>query len=261
MGQLGIVQYTIVVNVFSLMVAAMGAGAAFFLLQRDAVLPRYRTGMVLLAIVCAISTYSYYRLFASWSDAYQVVNGAVRATGLPFNETYRYADWLLTVPLLLVAFLSMMDLPSRQARLRMTVLSVLSVEMILLGYPGQLATTTEAQVLWFTVAMLPALIIVYQLFVGLNPGIAAEPPDARRLFRAARLLTLSSWAFYPVICLLPVFGVAGSIPFTVTQVVFAAADMAAKVAYGVVLFRAAAQKSLPVEEVAPLAGTLRAVRG
>ena len=261
MGQLGVVQYTIVVNVFSLMVAAMGGAAAFFLLQRNEVLARYRTGMVLLGIVCAISAYSYYRLFVSWADAYQVVNGAVRPTGLPFNETFRYVDWLLTVPLLLVAFLSMMDLPSRQARLRMIVLSVLSAEMILLGYPGQLATTTEAQVLWLTVAALPALIIVYQLFVGLNPGILAEPPDARRLFRAARLLTVSSWALYPVVCLLPVFGVTGPLPFTATQVAFAAADTVAKVAYGVVLFRAAAQKSLPLEEVAPLAGTLRAVRG
>ena len=257
MGELTINQYTIVADLFSLMIAAMGASAVFFFLQRGEVLQRFRMGITLLGLMSMVSSYSYYRLYTSWTDAYHVVNGVLRSSGTTFNEGYRFVDWLLTVPLLLVAFLSMMDLGSRQVRLRSTVLAVLSAEMILLGYPGQLATTVEARALWWIVAMLPALIIVYQLYVGLTPAINAEPLSARKLFRAARLLTVSSWTIYPAIALLPILGVAGSTTFTAIQVGYGFADVLAKAAYGVVLFKAAAQKSLPVEEVAPLAGTLR----
>ena len=261
MGELSINQYTIVADLFSLMIAAMGAASVFFFMQRSEVLQRFRMGITLLGLMSMVSSYSYYRLYVSWTDAYHAVNGVLRSSGTTFNEGYRFVDWLLTVPLLLVAFLSMMDLRSRQARLRSIVLAVLSAEMILLGYPGQLATTVEARALWWVVAMLPASIIVYQLFVGLTPAINAEPLAARKLFRAARLLTVSSWTIYPVIALLPILGVAGSTTFTAVQVGYAAADLLAKAAYGVVLFQAAVQKSEPVEELAPLAGPLRIARG
>ena len=257
MGELSINQYTIVADLFSLMLAATGVAAVFFFLQRGEVLQRYRMGITLLGLTCMVSSYSYYRLYTSWTDAFHVVNGASGSSGAMFNEGGRFVDWLLTVPLLLVAFLSTMDLGSRQMRLRSTVLAVLAAEMILLGYPGQLATTVEARVLWWIVALLPAVILVYQLFVGLNPAIKAEPLAARKLFRVARLLIVSGWTIYPAAALLSIFGFAGPTTFTAIQVGYAAADALAKVACGVVLLRAAAQKSEPVEEIVPLAGTLR----
>ncbi|HEY0204456.1 MAG TPA: bacteriorhodopsin [Acetobacteraceae bacterium] len=257
MGELSINHYMIVADLFSLMLAAMGVAAVFFFLQRVELLQRYKMAITLLGMTCMVSSYSYYRLYTSWTDAFHVVNGALVSSGAAFNENGRFVDWLLTVPLLLVAFLSTMDLGSRQVRLRSTVLGVLSAEMILLGYPGQLATTVEARALWWIVAMLPALILIYQLFVGLTPAIKAESLVVRKLFRAARLLIVSSWTIYPAAALLSIFGFADPTTFTAVQVGYAAADAVAKVAFGVVLLRAAAQKSEPVEEMVPLAGTLR----
>ena len=257
MGELSINQYTIVADLFSLMLAATGVAAVFFFLHRGEVLQRYRMSITLLGLASMVSSYSYYRLYTSWTDAFHVVNGALGSSGATFNEGGRFVDWLLTVPLLLVAFLSTMDLGYRQVRLRSIVLAVLAAEMILLAYPGQLATTLEARALWWIVAMLPALILIYQLFVGLAPAIKAEPLAARKLFRAARLLIVSSWTIYPAAALLSIFGFAGSATFTAIQVGYAVADTLAKIAYGVVLFRTASQKSEPVEEIVPIAGTLR----
>ena len=52
------------------------------------------------------------RYFNSWVEAYhypsvKVVDGSAspgdpQLTGVPFNDAYRYMDWLLTVPLLLI---------------------------------------------------------------------------------------------------------------------------------------------------------------
>ncbi len=261
MGELGVVQYDIVVNVFSLAIAAMGVAAAFFLMQRNEVLPRYRMGLTLLSLVAGVSAYFYYRLYGSWVEAFSVVNGTLRSGGATFNEGLRYAEWLLTAPLLLVAFVHVLDMPAQQARLRSTVLSVLAVEMIILRYPGQLSSAAEGRWLWWGVALVPAIIIVYQLYVGLSSAINTEPLESRKLVRKARLLLVLTGAAYPVLYLLPLVGVTGGIPYTGMQAGYAVADILSKAVFGLMLFRIAAIKSMPLEEVPVLAGTLRAVKG
>ena len=39
---------------------------------------------------------------------------AVQLTGAPFNDAYRYVDWLLTVPLLLIELILVMGLPTEE---------------------------------------------------------------------------------------------------------------------------------------------------
>merc|ERR1719408_476430 len=69
-------------------------------------------------LVVAIATYHYVRIFNSWVYAFKVTNGGtdkeyeVTLTGEPFNDAYRYVDWLLTVPLLLIELILVMGLPA-----------------------------------------------------------------------------------------------------------------------------------------------------
>jgi len=260
MGELGVIQHDIVVNVFSLTTAAMGVAAAFFLMQRNEVLPRYRMGLMLLGLVAGVSAYFHYRLQGSWIEAFSVVNGTLKSSGAPFNEGLRYAEWLLTAPLLM-ALVHVLDMPAQQARLRSTVLGILAVEMIVLRYPGQLSSTAEGRWLWWGVALVPALIIVYQLYVGLSSAINTEPVEARNLVRKARLLLVLTGAAYPVLYLFPLVGITGGIAYAGMQTGYAVADILSKAVFGVMLFRVAAIKSVPLEEVPVLAGTLRAVKG
>lgn len=260
MGELTVTQYDIVVNILSLTIAFMGIAAAFFLLQRNDVFPRYKTAVTLLGLMAATATYGYWRLYASWTESYSVVNGTLRASGITFNEGFRYAEWLITVPMILTALVKVLDIPPMQARARSTVLSILGAEMVLLGYPGHLSTTVEGRWLWWGVAMAPAVVIVYQLYFGLSAAIASEPLASRALVRRARLLLIASWATYPVFYLLPMFGATGGLAFTALETGYALADMTSKIVLGWMLYRIAAVKSLPVEEVPVLAGTLRAVK-
>merc|ERR1711871_856869 len=65
------------------------------------------------------------RIFDSFNAAYtpcETINGTVNyakcdpdlygysATGIPFNDAYRYVDWFLTVPLLLIEIVLVMKL-------------------------------------------------------------------------------------------------------------------------------------------------------
>ena len=261
MGELGVIQYDIVVNVFSLTIAAMGVAAAFFLMQRNEVLPRYKMSLTLLGLITGVAAYFQYRLYGSWVEAFSVVSNTLRSSGTSFNDGLRYAEWLLTVPLLLVAFVHVLDISAQQARLRSTVLSILALEMIVLRYPGQLSSAAEGRWLWWGVALVPAMIIAYQLYAGLSSAINTEPVESRSLVRKARMLLVLTGAAYPVLYLFPLVGVTGGIPYTGMQVGYAVADILSKVVFGLMLFRIAAIKSVPLEEVPVLAGTLRAVKG
>jgi len=171
-------QFDLIGTVFSLAIGVMGIAGLFFFLQRSEVLPRYRTSMTLLCLVSVIATYNYVRLYSSWHESFVVLNGVITSTGVPYNDTFRYADWLTTVPLLLVAFVSVLDLPARLIRLRSTVLALLGAEMIALGYFGQVATNIETRWVWFGVGMIPFIIIMVQLYSNLGKAIEAEPAGA-----------------------------------------------------------------------------------
>ena len=78
----------------------MLASFLFFIFSRQELSARFRPAMVMSALVVFITGYHYLRIFSSWHDAYRLVNGVYQSTGMPFNDAYRYVDWLLTVPLL-----------------------------------------------------------------------------------------------------------------------------------------------------------------
>jgi bacteriorhodopsin len=249
-------QYDLVTNVFSFTLTAMGACAAFMFLQRGEVLPKYRPVVVIMGLVTLIATYNYFRLYDGWSSAYVVLNGVVKATGHEYNDAFRYADWLMTVPLLMIGLVMVLDMPPRQAKLRATVLALQAAEMILLGYPGQIATDTTTRWLWWGASMVPFLIIVYQLFVSMAEAVETQPEQARALVVTARFVTVLVWCFYPVVYVLPLIGVTGSTAFISTQVGYAAADITAKAVYGVMIYMIAARKS-DIERSAALGETGR----
>ena len=141
MENISLWQYNLVYNVFSFTIAVMGAATIFFFLNRSQVAPAYRTAITITGLVTLIACYHYFRIFNSWDAAYSVVDGVVKPTGQAFNDAYRYVDWLLTVPLLLIELILVMRLPKGETVGRATKLGVLAAIMVVLGYPGQVSRT------------------------------------------------------------------------------------------------------------------------
>jgi bacteriorhodopsin len=243
MYEMSLNQFELVVNVFSFTIAAMGAATAFLFLQRSEVLPRYRAVVAISGLVTLIATYNYFRLYNSWHEAFVLVNGVVKYTGHGYNDTYRYADWLLTVPLLVIVLVLVLDLPPRQVRLRSTVLGLQAAEMILLGYPGQISTVAATRWLWWGAAMVPFAIIIQQLYIGLADAVRTQPTAVRGLIVGARFMTVLVWCFYPVVYVLPLVGVTGSTEFIATQIGYAGADLLAKAAYGIMIYTICVRKT------------------
>ena len=137
-------QFQTVYNVFSFALASMLFTSIFLLVSQPRVLPRYRQALVVSATVCGIAVYHYIRIFNSFNEAYapSAIGGDYHLTPFGFNEAYRYVDWLLTVPLLLLETVAVLALPKATRASLLTKLIPASALMIALGYPGEIAADT-----------------------------------------------------------------------------------------------------------------------
>ena len=203
-------QYNLIYNAFSFTIATMGAATLFFWLGRSQVAGVYKTALTITGLVTAIAFYHYIRIAESWDAAYTIQDGVVTATGVPFNDAYRYVDWLLTVPLLLVELILVMRLPRQETINRGVRLGGLAALMIVLGYPGEIATDNGTRWLFWALSMIPFLWIVYELFVGLSDAIERQPENAKGLVSTARWVTVGAWLFYPIVFLAPMVGFTGA---------------------------------------------------
>ncbi len=253
MLNLTVPQFDLVYNAFSFTIAAMGAATVFFFASRGQVSKGYRTAISITGLVTLIACYHYFRIFQSWEAAYTVVGGKITETGVAFNDGYRYVDWLLTVPLLLIELILVMKLSRAETIAKATRLGLLAALMVVLGYPGEISPSYNTRWLFWALAMIPFLVIVYDLFAGLRASIEKQPVEVRGMVSAARWITVLSWAFYPVVYVFPMIGFQGGGATTAVQVGYTVADVISKVAYGLFIYSIAVRKS-EAEESGSVAG-------
>lgn len=243
MQELSIGQYSLVYNAFSFTFATMAAATLFLWFGRSQVGHAYKTALTISGLVCAIAAYHYFRIFESWQSAYDIKNGVVVASGYAFNDAYRYVDWLLTVPLLLIELILVMRLSAEETVSKATKLGAAAALMIVLGYPGEIATDIPTRILWGTLSAIPFVYIMWQLFAGLGASINSQPESVRELVKKARLLTFASWGFYPIVYMIPYTSLSGSNVIVGVQVGYTIADVIAKAGVGILIYMIATRKS------------------
>jgi bacteriorhodopsin len=119
---------------------------------------KYRNAVAVSAVVVAVAGYHYFRIFTGWADG-------------EFNEGYRYADWLLTVPLLLIELLIVLGITSEKRRPLSIKLAIAAVLMIALGYPGEVSTSDSTKWIFWVLAMIP---FVYILVTDFSSKVATK---------------------------------------------------------------------------------------
>jgi len=238
-------QFSLVYNAFSFSIATFAAATLFFWLGRSQVSHHYKTALTVAGLVTFIALYHYWRIFNSWGEAYEVVNGVFTTTGVQFNRAYRYVDWLLTVPLLLIELILVMRLSQSETASKSLKLGGAAALMILLGYPGEVSGGIDSTRMIFGVlSMLPFLYIVFSLYSGLGDAIDRQPEAVRGLVRLARNLVVVSWFFYPIVYFLPfVVSMTGGTSSVAIELGYTIADITAKAVFGLVIYAIAVRKS------------------
>lgn len=236
-------QFNLVYNAFSFAIATMFASALFFFNARAQAGQKYRIALLVSGLVVSIAGYHYFRIFNSWDAAYDLQNGVYTLNGKPFNDAYRYVDWLLTVPLLLVEAVAVLALPLKEARPLLIKLTVASIIMIATGYPGEISDNLTTRVIWGTVSTIPFAYILYVLWVELSKSLVRQPAPVQTLVRNMRLLLLLSWGVYPIAYILPMVGITGTSATIGVQIGYTIADVLAKPVFGLLVFAIAVTKT------------------
>ena len=239
-------QFGILYNIFSFGLVSMLACTVYTLVSQSRVLPKYRGALVMSSMVTFIAGYHYWRIFNSFDDSY--VNGAVSVgTGKgAFNEGYRYVDWILTVPLLLVEVIAVLGLAKAAASSLISRLVPASAAMIALGYPGEISADNNTKVIWGVLSTIPFLYILYVLFVELSKSLDRQPAGVAATVGRLRLLLIATWGVYPIAYLLPILGQSAIDPgaFVNRQIGYTVADVLAKCVFGLTILKIAKMKSV-----------------
>jgi len=235
-------EYALVYNMLSLAIAAMLASFIFFVQSRGQLHPKYRPAMILSSLVVAIAGYHYLRIFNSWDSAYHLVGAVYQPTGTPFNDAYRYVDWLLTVPLLVAELVAVLALAAAVRGKMMARLAIAALLMIGLGYPGEISSDSGTRVFWAVLSTIPFVYILFVLWVELARAAANESPAVRERLTQTKLLLLATWGFYPIAYAMPLLGMSGASATVGLQVGYSIADVLAKCAYGFLIYSIARAK-------------------
>jgi len=258
--------FQLVYDVLSFSLASMMATTVFLFMRVPGVLDKYRTALIISGLVTFIAMYHYIRIFNSWVDAYEYPKAenthfcwpaplpppavaqypAPLMTGVPFNDAYRYMDWLLTVPLLLMEIVLVMNLPAAEARSKCWTLGIGSALMIVSGYQGELVISGDLTVRWqhWALSMCFFLWVVYTLLIGLADATNAEDdPDVRDLISNVKIVTCVSWCTYPIVYLFPMLHIGGTKAVISVQIGYCVSDIISKCGVGLMIYQITIAKS------------------
>jgi bacteriorhodopsin len=237
-------QWNLVYNVFSFGLISMLATTVYTLVSQQRVLAKYRSALVMSSMVTFIAGYHYMRIINSFTESSTDMTVNISGDQGSFNEAYRYVDWLLTVPLLLVEVIAVLALAKSVSRSLIMRLVPASAAMIALGYPGEISSNQSTQVIYGVLSTIPFLYILYVLFIELGKSLDNQPEGVAATIGRLRLLLVATWGVYPVSYILGMGeGMASAQQFVGVQVGYTIADILAKCVFGLTIFKIARMKS------------------
>lgn len=145
----------------------------------------------------------------------------------------RYADWLITTPLLLVD----LALLAKASRNTIFTLVGLDVLMIVTGLVGALVSQPAVRIVWWGISTALLLVLLYVLVQALNEAASRQTESVRSLTTTLRNILIVLWLAYPVVWILGTEGTLELIPLYVETAAFMVLDLTAKVGFGYVLLR------------------------
>ena len=220
----------LVYNALSFGTAVMLGAFVYFLTQMNSVAKQYRNGVAVSAVVVGIAGYHYFRMWSGWAE------GTV-------NEGYRYADWLITVPLLVIELLIVLGVTAERRKKLMTSLVPATVLMIGLGYPGETSANETTKWTFWVLSMIPFLYILFTLNGELKAAKSRETGAVSKSINNATKILLVTWLVYPIAYLIPVVFTVSDGAEAGRQVAYTIADITAKALYGLMILNIAKARS------------------
>jgi bacteriorhodopsin len=149
---------------------------------------------------------------------------------------YRYIDWLITVPLLMIEFYIILKAVGASVSAgSFWRLLVGTLVMLIGGYLGEAQIVSA--LLGFIVGMIGWAVIIWEIFRGEASKAAESKEGIKSAFNALRIIVLVGWAIYP---LGYVFGyMLGSVDDGSLNIIYNLADFVNKILFGLIIWSVA----------------------
>jgi bacteriorhodopsin len=205
------------------------AATVFFFIERSSVPAGWRVSVTVAGLVTGIAFIHYVYMRDIWVE-----------TG-DSPTVYRYIDWLITVPLLMLEFYFVLAAVRKISGGIFWRLLIGSIVMLVGGYLGEAGYINK--MLGFVIGIAGWVYILYEIFSG-EAGKAAAKSGNKALvtaFGAMRMIVTVGWSIYP---LGYIFGyMNGGADVNTLNVIYNAADFLNKIAFGLIIWAAAMQSA------------------
>lgn len=213
---------------FLLWIGVLGfvAATAYFIFLTSQAPPGSRHFFIITAVITGVAAFSYLMMATG--------AGSTLIDGDRIFYWFRYVDWLITTPLLLLD-LALLALASVQRDFRLVVtLIALDVVMILTGLLAGSRESGFGRGFWFLVSLAAMIGLLYLVWTRLFASAANQPQSVQTIFRTLALLTVVLWSLYPIVWLLGTEGF-GAVGSTTEVLLFLILDFLAKIGFGFLL--------------------------
>jgi len=214
---------------FWLISMALVAATAFFFIERDRVAGKWKTSLTVSGLVTLIAAVHYFYMRDVWASS-----------GESPTE-FRYIDWLLTVPLLMIEFYLVLSAVTKVPAGVFWRLLLGTVAMLGFGYAGETGMMNASVGFWL--AMAGWAFIIWEIFKGeasqINAGLANT--NVQGAYKAMLLCVTVGWSIYPIGYFMGYMG-GGADPATL-NIVYNLADFVNKIGFGVIIWAAAVADS------------------
>lgn len=251
-GQVGLLAQ--MTEFFLLMTVFAFAGSFLFsLLTRTSIAPEHRVSNTLTAIISLVAGASYFIIHDDYHEMlrelaklpdevsrFALVQHAYLAIG-----GYRYIDWAVTTPLLLLKTVMMLKVKPREIKGMITLLLAADVLMILTGYIGaqqvdaQMNVLVGLRLLWGTISTVFYLVIPVILYRIWQRYQSRGTPDEQGAYTLMALTSVTTWGVYPLGYLVP--ALLPQVNLNWVHIAFTVADIVNKVGVGLVAYQVSAK--------------------
>tara|TARA_B110000503_G_scaffold135329_1_gene215718 strand:+ start:228 stop:845 length:618 start_codon:yes stop_codon:yes gene_type:complete len=197
-------------------------------METQRVAGKWKTSLTVSGLVTLVAAVHYFYMRDVWVET--------GATPL----VYRYIDWLITVPLLMVEFYLILRAITNVSGGVFWRLMIGTMVMLVGGYMGEAGYISA--MLGFIVGMAGWAYILYEIFFGEASKVAAQeaPASVQSAFSTMRLIVTIGWAIYPLGYFMGYFTGAGpQESANMLNILYNLADVVNKIAFGVIIWNVA----------------------
>lgn len=207
---------------------SMASGSLFFALERSNVPAQYREAMSVSSVILFIAAVNYFFMENIYLNRVMEGNEA-------FPTIFRYVDWILTTPLMLIKFPILLGLGPRGRKFLMQLVA-LDLIMITSGFFGELfLENTALHYGLFALAVVCWIWLVWKILSAVGHLPDSIDSHTSTCVQVMAKFILFGWMIYPVGYLMPTMG----LPAEVRELLYNVGDIVNKVGLAMVVYACA----------------------